>query len=102
MGEGPSRTADHVDAPRTRAYFARPSVHQTWQVLHITGFCALTAAVVVDGSLNGACLPLVKKTLYACYESLAHSDRCFRHHAVAVRLYRPGDETILLRVTGGI
>src|SRR5262249_47039779 len=102
MGEGPSGTADHVDTPRTRAYFARSSVHQTWQALHITGFCALTAALVVDGSLNGACLPLVKETLYAGDESLAHGDRCFRHHAVALCLHRFGDQTILFRIPGGI
>src|SRR5262249_18428101 len=102
VGEGPSGTADRVDTPRTRACFARSSVHQTWQVLHITRFCALTAAVVVDGGINGACLPLVEKTLYACYESLAHGGRCFRHYAVAVRVHRVGDQTILFRITGGI
>src|SRR5262245_46622622 len=99
MGEGPSRPADHMDTPRTRTYFARPSVHQTWQALHITGFCALTAAVVVDGSLNGACLPLVKETLYTWDEPLAHGRRCFRHDVVALCLYRVGDQAVLFRIT---
>src|SRR4030095_7585513 len=89
----------HVDSPWTRAYFARSSVHQTWQALHIPGFCALTAATVVDSSLTGICLPLVKETLHAWDESLAHADRCFRHHAVAVRLYRVGDQASVFRVT---
>src|SRR5262245_7199343 len=102
MGEGPSGTADPVDTQRTRACFARSSIHQTCETLHITGFYALIAAVVVDGSLNGPCLRLVKETLYACDESFAHGDRCFRHHAVALRLYRLGDQTILFRITGGI
>src|SRR5262245_19000942 len=99
MGEGPSGAANHVDAPRTGANFARSSVHQTWQALHITGFCALTTAVIVDSSIDGACLRLVKETLYACDESLAHGNRRFRHDAVALRLYRLGDQAIVFRIS---
>src|SRR5262245_20509718 len=99
MGEGPSGTADHVDAPRTVANFARSSVHQTWQALHNTGFCALAAAVIVDSSINGACLRLVKKTVHPSDESLAHGNRRFRHDAVALRLYRFGDQAIVFRIS---
>ena len=100
MGKRPSGAADRMDSPRACADASRFAVHQAWKVFCLSGFCALTAACVVDSGPIDHRLCLAEETLHARHEPVAGTDRSLRYHALAVCVYRPRDKAILFCVAG--
>src|SRR5262245_35340730 len=97
MGQRPSGASDFLDAPWACASDTGSSVHQAWKAVRVSGFCPLTTAAAIDGSVTHCCLSVVEHTVYAWNEPVADLDRGVRHHALAIRLHWFGDQAIFLR-----
>src|SRR5262245_45454215 len=84
-----------MDPPWTYPFASRSPVHKARQAICDTGFCRLVATCAVDCCLINDRVSLVDQTLHAGHEPAADDDWSLRHHALAICVYRAGNQAIV-------
>src|SRR5207249_870242 len=102
LGKRPPCATGGVDTSRSAAVAAGSSVCQARKTLGLSRFCALTGTCIPDRRPLDDPLHLVTRVLHARNEPATDSYRSFRDDAVALCVHRPRNQTIILRLSGGL
>src|SRR5881397_3350381 len=89
-----------MDSARSSAFALGSSLSEAWKVFRFSGFCVVARTYPADRGTGNGRLSLVAPALLPRSEPVAVIDRSIRDHALALCLYRSGDQTVVSCLAG--
>src|SRR5215467_10674083 len=99
MGERQAGASVAVDQPRTCAATFRSSIYQGRKTFYLSRFHSFSSADPANRGLNDDSFSVAEQNVYSGHESAVELYRSVLHDALALCLYWPGDQAILLHIS---